>query len=87
MTRLPGKGRPIDLDAYFAAPEDLRSAFAMLRSGNFVPEEVEMLREIAHLKKTINGAGDEAEKQSLMKALNEKSLALTLLLENRKRRK
>jgi hypothetical protein len=25
---LPGKGRPLDLDAYFATPEDLRMAYS-----------------------------------------------------------
>lgn len=44
---LAGKGRPLDLDAYFNTPEDMRMAFAMLKSNDFVPEEVEILKEIA----------------------------------------
>ena len=53
---LTGSGKPLDLDAYFNTPEDLRMAFAMLRSNNFVPEEVEMLKEIASLKEQIKDA-------------------------------
>jgi len=30
---LPGAGKPLDLDSYFAAPEDLRMARAMLKSA------------------------------------------------------
>jgi Domain of unknown function (DUF1992) len=84
---LPGKGKPLDLDAYFAVPEDLRMAYAMLKSSNFVPEEVEVLREIAELKEKIGTCSDEAERPGLVKSLNEKTLALTLLLENRKRKR
>lgn len=48
---LKGRGKPLDLNAYFNTPEDLRMAFAMLKSNDFVPEEVEMLNEIAKLKR------------------------------------
>ena len=72
-------GKPLDLDAYFNTPEDLRMAFAMLRSNNFVPEEVEMLKEIASLKEQIKDAeGD--EKDRLTKLLHGKTLALLALI-------
>ena len=35
---LPGSGMPIDLDAYFNTPEDLRMAYSMLKSNEFVPK-------------------------------------------------
>lgn len=78
---LAGAGKPIDLDAYFNTPEDLRMAFSMLRSNDFVPPEVEMLKEIASLKEQIENADDDSEKQEFSKILHEKSLALTLILE------
>lgn len=78
---LAGQGKPIDLDAYFNAPEELRMAFSMLRSNHFVPAEIEMLKEIASLKEQIKNAADEEQKQALTKILHEKSLAVTLLLE------
>lgn len=84
---LAGKGKPIDLDAYFAAPEELRLAFSMLRSNDFVPEEVEMLKAIAELKESIRLCTDEGDKRLLAKALNEKTLALRLRLESLKRTK
>ena len=78
---LAGKGKPIDLDAYFSTPEDLRMAFSMLRSNDFVPAEIEMLKEVASLKEQIKNAADEEQKQALTKILHEKSLAVALLLE------
>jgi hypothetical protein len=36
---LPGTGKRLDLDAYFATPEDMRMADALLRSNDYLPEE------------------------------------------------
>lgn len=83
---LAGKGKPLDLDAYFNTPEDLRMAFALLKSNEFVPEEVEIFKEISSLKEKISETTDEAEKQSLTRRLQERSLALSVLLDNRKRK-
>jgi hypothetical protein len=78
---LPGKGKPLDLEAYFNTPEDLRMAFAMLKSNEFVPEEVEMLKEIKQLRADVAAATDETERAALIKKLNERTLALTIALE------
>ena len=84
---LPGKGKPLDLDAYFATPEDMRMGFAMLKSNNFVPEGVEIQKEIAALKEKLKTCLDEGEKLTLTKAVNEKALSLIILLENRNRKR
>ena len=49
---LSGKGKPLNLDAYFNTPEDLRMAFSILKSNDFVPEEVRtsVEEEIARFK-------------------------------------
>lgn len=83
---LSGKGKPIDLDAYFNTPEDMRMAFSILKSNDFVPEEVEMFKEIASLKEKIKEIKDDLERSKLQKTLAEKQLSLTLALENRRRR-
>ena len=69
---LAGKGKPLDLDAYFAMPEELRMAYAMLRSNDYVPEEVEMLKEIAKLKEEIGKCVDEDKKGALSRKLHDK---------------
>ena len=82
---LPGEGKPIDLSTYFETPEDLRIAYSMLRSNNFVPEEVEILKDINELKKRLSGCSDENEKSKIKKELNDKSYAFNMLIEKRKR--
>ncbi len=34
---LAGKGKPLNFDAYFNTPEDLRVGYSILKSNNFVP--------------------------------------------------
>jgi len=47
---LPGKGKPLDLDAYFATPEHLRMGYSILKGADIIPEEMELLRQIEGLK-------------------------------------
>lgn len=84
---LKGKGKPIDMETYFNTPSEYRAGYSLLKSNNFVPEEVEILREIGSLKEKIKTVSSEAEKKILIKALNEKSLALSILLERNKRKR
>jgi len=83
---LEGTGKPLDLDTYFNTPEDLRMGYSVLKSAKIVPEEVHRLKEIGELKEKIKTLADEDEKRKLTKILNEKTLALTLLLERSKRK-
>jgi hypothetical protein len=83
---LTGKGKPIDLSAYFETPEDLRMAYSILKSNNFVPEEVEMLKEIEALKKRLETSSDEEQKSRIKKEITEKTYTFNMLIEKRKRR-
>ena len=82
---LPGSGKPQDLEAYFNTPEDLRMAYSMLKSNDFVPEEVEIMKEISNLKEKLKLLVDESEAAALRERINERSLALSLLLDRRRR--
>ena len=83
---LPGKGKPIDLDAYFATPEDVRMGHSILKANNFVPEEVERLNEINELKRRLAETTEETESTRLKKTISDKTLALSLILERSRRR-
>lgn len=84
---LSGAGKPLDLEAYFNTPEDMRMAFAMLKSNEFVPEEVEIFREVAELDEKIKVCGDEEELAKIKRRRDERRLKLTLLLDARRRRR
>ena len=46
---LRGKGQPLDLSAYFDTPEDVRMAYSILKNAGVLPEEINLLHEIAAL--------------------------------------
>lgn len=84
---LEGKGKPIDLTAYFNTPAEFRVGYSLLKSNKFVPEEVEILKEIGFLKEEIKDCEDELLKRKLTKELNEKNMTLSIIIERNKRRR
>jgi hypothetical protein len=82
---LPGHGRPQNLDSYFAAPEDLRMAWSMLKNAGYLPEEVQLMKDIAALKERVAAATSEAERVRLKKDLDAKVLSFNVVLEQRQR--
>jgi hypothetical protein len=80
---LKGRGKPLNLDDYFNTPEDMRMGLSMLKSNDFVPEEVEIMNEIAKLKEQIEAAQNDEERDSLSAKYSERKLKLSLLLDVR----
>jgi hypothetical protein len=80
---LPGKGQPIDLDAYFATPDDLRLGYSVLKSAKCLPVEVELMKEIEELKTRLAGCADDRERRNLEKEIESKSLKLNLMMDSR----
>jgi len=83
---LPGKGKPLDLDAYFATPEHLRMGYSILKSADIIPEEIELLRQIEDLKKSLDSSTTGIEKRGRRQQLSEKLTNFNMRMEqNRKR--
>ena len=83
---LPGKGKPLDLDAYFATPEHLRMGYSILKSAHIIPEEMELLRQIERLKKSLDLSTTEMERKALRQQLSEKLTNLNIRLEQNGRK-
>lgn len=84
---LTNKGRKLDLNDYFDTPEDLRMGYSVLKSGEFVPEEVQMLKEIAVLKEHLAAMNDETQRKKLLKEIGQKQLKYDLFMERFRRNK
>jgi hypothetical protein len=82
---LSNKGQPLNLDEYFATPEDFRLGHSVLKNAKIVPAEIELLGEVGRLNEQIAACTDEAEKHQLKHARDEQQLQLRLLLERGKR--
>jgi hypothetical protein len=82
---LPGKGKPLDLDVYFAAPEHLRMGYSILKGADIIPEEMELLRQIEILKKSLETSASQIDKKALRQQLAEKLMNFNMRMErNRK---
>ena len=84
---LAGRGQPVDLSDYFAAPEDVRLGYRLLRDAKIVPEELELLREAAALKDELEHCSTEDEKRKVKKSMEEKLLKYNLLKERYQRKR
>lgn len=61
LTDLPGQGRPLSLEDDTRVAPELRLAYRILKNAGYVPEEIEMRREIMGLAVLID-ATDGAER-------------------------
>jgi len=78
---LPGKGKPLDLEAYFATPEHLRMGYSILKSADILPEEMELLRQIKALKTSLNSCTGQIEQKAIRQQLSEKLTKLNMKME------
>ena len=84
---LPGKGKPIDLTAYFDAPEEIRMALSILKNAGVAPREVDLLKEIAELKQILAALLDEKKKQEIQKQIEKKQVEFNLMMEQQRRQR
>jgi hypothetical protein len=79
--RLEGAGRPVNLDAYFSTPEELRAGFAVLKNAGVLPEEAAVLKELNELGARIEDCRDEPERERLKREACDLKLKYDLLVE------
>ena len=84
---LPGKGKPIDLTAYFDAPEEIRMALSILKNAGVAPREVDLLKEIAELKQILAALLDEKKKQEIQMQIEQKQVEFNLMMEQQRRQR
>ena len=81
---LPGKGSPLDLDAYFATPEQLRMGYSLLKNADIIPEEMELLKQIEGLKSSLDSCNGRVEKRAIQRQLSEKITNFNMRMERTK---
>jgi hypothetical protein len=84
--KLPGAGKPLDLDEYFSWPEDQRIGLSLLKNSGCVPFEIEQLREIKRLSDEMEKCSDDQARACLKRRLQEEGLQLNLRIEQSRRR-
>ena len=87
FNNLPGKGKPLDLDDYFKAPEEMRMCFGLLKSNDFIPPEVELFREIEELKAKLTTTPAPENAAELKNLIQQKTVRLSLMTERLKQQR
>jgi hypothetical protein len=82
---LEGAGHPLNLDEYFATPEDLRAAYSVLKSSRVLPREAELLGEIESLRGAIAAAVTSQDKARLIHELNRAVLQYDVMMDRYRR--
>ena len=82
LQRAPSYGKPLNLgDGYDETPEELRMGMKILKDAGVVPPEVELMREIAALRQSLEGAPDDASTHAANLRLQAMQQQLALRLE------
>jgi|SRR5262249_50063712 len=78
---LRSKGKPLDLEAYFATPEHLRIGYSILKDAGIIPEELELLKQIDGLRKSLDSCTGQIEKRAIQRQLSEKITNFNMRME------
>jgi hypothetical protein len=78
---LKGKGKPLDLDGYFDAPEDIRLGYSIMKNAGYIPEEVDLLNQISELKEQLKKTTDNNKRKDLKKKIIDVQLKYDLRME------
>ena len=79
--RLEGAGRPVNLEAYFNTPEELRAGYAVLKNAGVLPAEAAVLKELNETAARLEECRDEAERGRLESAVRDLKLKYDLWVE------
>lgn len=63
-------GKPLDLDAYFSTPPELRMGYSILASSGHTPMVVDLLKEINRLKDLREHQTDADERTKIEREIN-----------------
>lgn len=81
---LPGKGKPLNLDAYFAVAEEWRVGVSLLKNSGFLPQEMQLLKDVEELRAQLPQVSDVSRRKHIEREIHEKTLQYDLLAERRR---
>ena len=78
---LEGAGRPVNLEAYFSTPEELRAGYALLKNAGVLPQEAVVIKELNEAAARLEACRDEAERERLQRVVRDLQLKYNLWVE------
>ena len=83
---LLAKGQPINLDDWAKLPEDIRAGYMLLKNAGYVPEEMQLIKEIEALRDRLANSNSDNEKANIRKKLRETEFKYNLIMERSNRK-
>lgn len=81
--KLPGAGKPLELEDLSAVPDDLRASYILLKNAGVLPEELALKQELLRIDDLLAACESEGEREALRARRNGGALKLAFLLERR----
>ena len=78
---LEGEGRPVNLEAYFNTPEELRAGYALLKNAGVLPQEALIVKELNEAAARLEACQDEAERERLRRVVRDLQLKYDMWVE------
>ena len=86
VKRLPGYGKPLNLDEDRHVPPRYRMAYRILKNAGYTPPEVELIQQVARLRCALEAETNEANRHSLETELSNTQQKLDVALEKFRQR-
>ncbi len=74
--QLENSGKPLNLEDETWIPEDLRSAYRVLKNAGCIPPELELRKEVLNLRELLDTIDDDKERLRKIRELNFKLMKL-----------
>ena len=81
IKRLPGYGKPLDLEDDSHIPRKYRMAYRVLKNAGISPPEVEMVKDIAELRMQLENTTEESEREAIDLKIRESQRKLDIALD------
>ena len=66
-------------------PPHLRLGYGLLRSNDCAPQEIELLKEIEEMERTLAAKTDQDDRQALARRIRDQRLRVNLMIERQRR--
>jgi len=81
VKNLPGYGKPLNLEDDQNIPRRYRMAYRILKNAGYTPPEVQMIQEIAELKKQLEQEQDKVQRELIEAQIRDRRQRLDVALD------
>jgi hypothetical protein len=85
LDNLPGAGKPLPPDKFSSVSPEMRAAVTILSNSGYVPEEVDLMREMNEAREALRCASTDAERAARMRDFCDAELKYNIVIDRHRR--